>query len=659
MILRKLVLENFGLYEGRTELDLAPRGSAGTRPVVLIGGRNGAGKTTLLEAVRLALYGKRALGVRVGQSEYDNYLCQRLSRSAKEPVAMVALEFDYAEDGKVHRYGVRRTWAVRGKTASETLTLEKDGAPVTTVPPEEWHHFLQELVPPGLSQLFFFDGEKIQDIAEGHDDEQLAEAVRGLLGIDLVTRLRTDLGLYIARHKRGDHRELADLLEANVRDLAVAERAVVALGEDLANLHSERTSQARAAEAVRHRFVAEGGDVALARARIESDLAAARSELRQLEQELREQANRLLPFTLAPRLLARVRTAVASRPLDAAQQAALIALAEDLKSWDQRAATWQDAHWSDLQRFVAARAGAGAVPERLSGDLSVEDLRERLAEVERVGRPAARSLLERFEALQARVESLSISLKRADTAAAGVMLDELMLADQKVGASDAGLRAKDEEFKTAKHRVLTLKRERSRLLESQTQQGDRARQEDLAVRAAKALAAYEAQLLALRLQQLRVQFLRCFRHLSRKPDLVSDARIDPRTFAVTLIGQDAQEFPRSALSAGEKQIYATAMLWALARTSGRQLPMIIDTPLARLDTEHRARLVDRYFPAASHQVILLSTDTEIDGPLLEQLEPMISHSYRLDFDQSTGRTEVSPGYFQPVSEEGPRELQQA
>jgi DNA sulfur modification protein DndD len=86
-------------------------------------------------------------------------------------------------------------------------------------------------------------------------------------------------------------------------------------------------------------------------------------------------------------------------------------------------------------------------------------------------------------------------------------------------------------------------------------------------------------------------------------------------------------------------------LWALARTSGRALPMIIDTPLARLDSEHRSTIVERYFPDASHQVIVLSTDTEVDGRLLERLSPHISHSYRLEYDHDQRSTRAIPGYF--------------
>jgi DNA sulfur modification protein DndD len=87
------------------------------------------------------------------------------------------------------------------------------------------------------------------------------------------------------------------------------------------------------------------------------------------------------------------------------------------------------------------------------------------------------------------------------------------------------------------------------------------------------------------------------------------------------------------------------MLWGLARASGRTVPTIIDTPLGRLDSSHRGHLVQRYFPVASHQVILLSTDEEIDECHLERLKPYLSRSYRLEYDNSLRSTIPKEGYF--------------
>ena len=73
--------------------------------------------------------------------------------------------------------------------------------------------------------------------------------------------------------------------------------------------------------------------------------------------------------------------------------------------------------------------------------------------------------------------------------------------------------------------------------------------------------------------------------------------------------------------------------------------MVIDTPLGRLDSVHRQHIIERYFPHASHQVILLSTDKEIDEANYAKLKPSIGRAYTLRFDDKTASTTVEPGYF--------------
>ncbi|MEO3470930.1 DNA sulfur modification protein DndD [Roseomonas sp. CAU 1739] len=671
MILRNVRLEDFGLYVGVTDFDLIPRRRlGGPTPIILIGGKNGAGKTTLLEAVRLALYGRRALGARVGQADYEAYLRERINRNASTQAAAVALEFDYAEAGTVHRYRVRREWAVRGKSLVESLLLDKDGSAIASVPREEWHHFLQELIPPGVSQLFFFDGEKIGELADGEEDnEQLAEAVRGLLGIELVGRLRTDLGLYLARHQRHDDGALSARLESVIRDIGIAERNASVLADEVAELTSSRDSQARAAEQVRRRFVAEGGDAAVHRARIEAERGEVQRAISRGEHELRELANKLLPFAMAPKLISAFRMALHRASGTDGQQLSAEAIEDAVMAWragdgPERQAHWNEKHWADLRRFLAlqVRPAPSALTSpafREVGDGATA--LSRLAEVGTVVRPRAIALLDELDALARRSRELDVSLSRADNAASGVILDELRLADQRVGSTEATLKARQEELKLVRGQLVTLERERRRLLEEQAGSTAATQRAELAARAAQALADYERRLLDHKLMQLRAEFVRCFNRLVRKDDLIADVRIDVNSFATTLFDSDGREVPKAALSAGEKQVYAIAMLWALARTSGRPLPMIIDTPLARLDSEHRSNLVERYFPAASHQVILLSTDTEIDDRLIKSLEASVSHAYRLDYDPACGRTVASHGYFADadLKREARRALQQA
>jgi DNA sulfur modification protein DndD len=150
---------------------------------------------------------------------------------------------------------------------------------------------------------------------------------------------------------------------------------------------------------------------------------------------------------------------------------------------------------------------------------------------------------------------------------------------------------------------------------------------------------------------MEVLMLESFRKLLRKTELVTGLTINPETFAATLTGRDGKALPFDRLSAGERQLLATALLWGLARASGRPVPTIIDTPLSRLDSSHRRHLIERYFPCASHQVILLSTDEEIVGPYYEALKPFISRTYLLNHDDDLGMTNLEPGYFSKAQPE--------
>ena len=95
---------------------------------------------------------------------------------------------------------------------------------------------------------------------------------------------------------------------------------------------------------------------------------------------------------------------------------------------------------------------------------------------------------------------------------------------------------------------------------------------------------------------------------------------------------------------------ALAILWGLAKASGKTLPVIIDTPMGRLDSLHRINFVGKYLPNASHQVVVLSTDTEIEGKYLQMLSPYVGKKYLLTYDETKRATEITEGYLQYENE---------
>jgi DNA sulfur modification protein DndD len=185
-----------------------------------------------------------------------------------------------------------------------------------------------------------------------------------------------------------------------------------------------------------------------------------------------------------------------------------------------------------------------------------------------------------------------------------------------------------------------------REIDAKVAEDDRHRMLRHSVRVRETLAKFRTRVIERHVSTMEALMLESFRTLLRKTDLVHGLKIDPETFQVTLTGANNQILPFDRLSAGERQLLATALLWGLARASGRPIPTVIDTPLGRLDSSHRKHLVERYFPTASHQVLLLSTDEEIVGPYHNALKPSVTRHYLLAHDETLGHTNIEPGYFE-------------
>ena len=133
--------------------------------------------------------------------------------------------------------------------------------------------------------------------------------------------------------------------------------------------------------------------------------------------------------------------------------------------------------------------------------------------------------------------------------------------------------------------------------------------------------------------------VRCFNTLCQKEHLLASVTIDPDDFTVALVSADGRGLSLGSFSAGERQLYALSLLQALREVSGRTLPLLVDTPLARLDEHHRERFLHDYLPVASDQILLFATDAEADAKFLAQAEPYLAHAYRLRFDPERGATQ--------------------
>jgi DNA sulfur modification protein DndD len=668
--IKKLVLENFGLFRGRNEIDLDTRVVRGkVKPIVLIGGKNGAGKTSILESIRLCLYGPQGIADRISVKGYEQYLRGRVHRDDSLLInptsAAVTLVFEHAHIGAKHEFAVTRSWDLKENSVSSSLEILRDNIPLDEIDRENAEEFLRDLVPPGVAQLYFFDGEKIQELAEAEDvDVALSEAIKNLLGLELVDRLQADLRIYKNRidsenANAGVAKEIEsiDVEIQNKRNEAIELRK--SHDEALSKFDSIRKDIARQ-EA---RIAKEGGAYANKRDDLDIQRRSHTARITELESEIRRHAENLLPFTIVPQLCEQVEAQL-SIERKTQEWNAIEKVVEERGSKFKKVVgkllrqREKEIAPSLLSKIESEIGAALAVFEEKPNDLANSRIIHNLSSDQQTrlltGIERARSEVPKdIEALRKSLEKETRSLLKVEQSLNKVpsedqlkpMVEAINELNQQLGSAQTIVRQKESALSSAEFAIKELERKldmTEKLLHKSRKLHDK---QELANRVQTVLEEYHKKLLRAKSIELSEALMNRFSQLWRKRDRVKRIEIIPESYEVVLFDRHDRAVPKKELSAGEKQIYAIAILWALADVSGRPLPMVIDTPLGRLDGDHRDHLVERYFPHASHQVIILSTDTEIDEEYFNDLSPAISHAIHLQYDKGDNRTIVEEGYF--------------
>jgi DNA sulfur modification protein DndD len=279
MIFQELVLENFGPYQGRQTIHLAP---SETQPIVLFGGMNGGGKTTLMDALRLALYEQRALCSTRGNLSYGEFLNQCTNRHTTEPT-QIELTFQHTLNNTPTVFRICRTWTRQPKQGRDILRVCKDGREDAALT-KAWDEQIENLFPLGISSLFLFDGEQVKELAEasapqGGQDELPAivvTAICALLGLELPDRLSADLEVLVTRkHKELAQQQELQHLERIEQTLKTQEDSRRRIKKQVAAIQPKldaAVEQLRLAEA---KFLSDGGRIAAERSQLEAELQQA------------------------------------------------------------------------------------------------------------------------------------------------------------------------------------------------------------------------------------------------------------------------------------------------------------------------------------------------------------------------------------------------
>ncbi len=659
MIFTELVLENFGAYANRNVINLRPEDQEIIRPIVLFGGMNGGGKTTLMDAIRLALYGQRAKCSSRGNLGYGNFLIQSVNSNVEAgELTKIELSFEHIVNDQWKEFKIIRAWNKYDHNGKDSLSIKVDNDYDDGLA-NTWDEYVENILPLGISNLFLFDGEQVKELAELDTPPQsVVEAISTLLGLELAEKLAIDLDVLVSRKRKSlaDKKQLQTIEEIEARLKQLQERKEKLLAE-LGRLQQQLTKAQKKEKSAYNKFRTEGGNIAKERSELEVEISKIKKVVEQQRNELIILAGKTLPLQLILPLLERAKLQ-ANQELnrERLQQAKDIIDDRDRKLLDHLENLSLQPDYLDKIKFFIEQENQNInqiIQSKGDTYLAIDD--QKINQFTNTVEHQLPFQQQQTQAIIAKLKQQEIALNNLEKQIAIAASPEAyQKLNDALNTAQKQLDKRQKEYDRGQYQYTQLDREieqtKKELKNYSEQNIDLANDQHLIESAAKVqqtLNLFREKLTLKKLNKLEVEVTECFRYLLHKSNLVHKVVIERSSFRISLYDPNGQLLPKQRLSAGEKQLLAIAFLWGLKRVSGRNLPIAIDTPLGRLDSSHRNNLVERYFPTASHQVILLSTDTEIGEKEITMLrkQEAIAHEYLLEYNPDSRQTTIEKGYF--------------
>ena len=649
MRIRKLVLHNFGVYSGINTFEFTHN-----EPVVLIGGLNGRGKTTFLEAVLLALYGSNSFAFKESKfRSYNQYLKSYTNTIDGTYTSSVEIEFEIM-GSRLEVFQVRREWNSQGKT-EELIHVKKDGE-YSDFLTNNWAMFIENQIPSALSNFYFFDGEKISELAVDQTGEQVKESIRAMLGMTILDTLKNDLeknNKMLLKMKKG--KENVDQLNELKELKDEKENNLIELNADLSIKTENLESCKEESLELQNKYEIKGGEILEAKQKLIENRANLITGIETKQEELIELASTALPMLMVSDLLGEIKLQAEDEHNDLVMNEALEQINEYLDVFAQK----EKESANGSKRFVEFLKSefAGNQNESIynlsdhalfqNNDLIDNKLNyyadsTKKTILEKENLINKKEEIDNYLAIDTNdkeLQSIYTKIQKNEKEINKINLDILEIKNRIDIATSELNKATNEYNKYVEA-----------YLKNEEMVDDIERKIKYINISLDILEKYSVELQKNKTSVLANTITDCYKQLSNKKTLIQRVDMDPETLDIKYISYDEKEVQKDSLSAGEKQLMVISILWALAICSKKALPVIIDTPLSRMDSMHRTTIVSTYFPQASDQTIILSTDTEIDQNYYELIKDSVGDEYTLVYDEETKSTSIKKGYLLGATE---------
>lgn len=664
MLLKKVTFNDFRLYKGIIEIDFSIEKES-NKNIILIGALNGSGKTSILEGILLALYGNQAK-LTTGES-YDQFIRDSInSESSRSGSRKFFIEVEFEGNNVFEKnLVVKREWRITEKDCIENLSIKEGDNELNQFEDEnEKTQFIQNIIPFGVSQFFFFDGEKIQHMADDNNydhTDSLSSSIRDILNINIYQQLVADLYGFEQNQKRSQ----ADVKYSDIKkieaEIEATSETIIEIEKELDDTQLSKSKLVNEANTIKKWLREQGISSMNKRSDIQEEIDQLKFQREENRDEVISFLDKEFPYLILFPLMEEVveqvnkeneykKTKLLSHQSHENFNMVLESLSSD-NIIPPLTLMQKDALAQEIQ-MVWAKINKPIIRESIEvlHGLAPQDLEHLNKEINIItsylnkGNSDLEKTFTLFDRLSKDINEKTQLLKKLPTN------DNVLKKESQLENFENTIKSLEEVIRLCQINLDEQNNKKKNLQYKRTELIDQVKitqeiQEkiDDSQKIRRALDEFISELTVEKAKDVEILLTEMFNKLTRKDYLVKSFNINPNTFEVTFENMHGEVLQKRRLSAGEKEIYSISLVWALAKASQKPLPIVIDTPLGRLDKIHRTNLLTHYFPFASQQVIILSTDEEVADEWREIIEENIAREYLItDIGE---KSLISAGYF--------------
>ena len=693
MRIDNIVLNNFGSYEGETIFDTNAQSG---KNIVLIGGKNGAGKTTLFTAMRVCLYGYMSMGYKNYNAFYIRAITKLINNNAKmvkPATAHVSMQISLSNGREIDQYKLVRSW-VLGDSLTESFEVFRNDTALNSEEIADFEKYLLSLIPPELFNLYFFDGEKIADffMNEG-SNARIKDAFLTLCGYDTFDIMRRNFKRIsgsgttsnAALDEYWEAKQAAEKTQkeysALLGEMSVCEDAISACEADIAALEKSYSQK--------------GG---ISQEEWNQKLIQLREEEKKREMwnaMLRKWANELVPFLMIRDQVIALKDQIAKE--------------NNNQKFQNFCEILQSPEISTLlpgntqQIIDAAFSNYGSADTQIL-DLSLDQSALLLSQISTILAFDAKKVAKYKNAIKKSI-TLSATIRQQLDNSNISAVQEYMQRKAELFAKKSELLDKkvylEHQISAQKELLQQVTAALSKTQAKLEAELKKASINDISARAIVMLDKLQKVLYRQQITKVESFFRSEIQTLMRKTHFIDDIKIDDdfniflyryeaievsvlldalaeksEEHILSVFGKEAlQELFRlsgsdslegvilhcsslagetlnlpiridqTSLSNGEKQIFIMALYHSLVQLGRHEIPFIIDTPFARIDTEHRRNISQHFFSKLHGQVFILSTNEEINSDHVRIMGDRIAATYMLENADNKRTVVVNDSYF--------------